>query len=470
MLAQLSNTNGKQNEKLPVAVIGAGPVGLAAAAHLIQRGETPLVFEATPEIAGNIRTWQHVSIFSPWKYNTDPAAVAILETTDWRMPDGDKLPTGGELIAAYLQPLAETAQLKPHILLNHKVTAISRRRIDKMQDKNRDTAPFILRTTSPAGEKHFLARAVIDASGTWATPNPIGSDGLPAIGEVANKARIFYGIPDILGNHSERYANKRTIVIGGGHSAINALLELADLQETYPQTEIVWVLRKENVETTYGGLGNDELPGRGALGLRIKELVESGQMEVVTPFWTTMVTSENNRIILTGDTQTGERQITADEVVAATGSRPDLTPLRELRLDLHESVESPSVLAPLIDPNIHSCGTVYPHGEKELRHPEKDFYIAGMKSYGRAPTFLMITGYEQVRSIVAALVGDMEAARNVELVLPETGVCSAPSAAADATESCCTPTVVVDDACCGTKPAIALETISVETEPELSCC
>ena len=455
MVTQSSNINGKQAEKLPVAIIGAGPVGLAAAAHLIQRGETPLVFEAAPEVAGNIRTWAHVTIFSPWKYNVDPAAVAILEENGWQMPDRDKLPTGGELIEAYLQPLAETAQLKPHILLNHKVTAISRRRIDKMRDFGRNTTPFILRTASPEGEKHFLARAVIDASGTWATPNPIGSDGLPAIGEIANKARIFYGIPNILGSHSERYANKRTIVIGGGHSAINALLELADLQETYPQTSIVWVLRKD-VETTYGGLGNDELPGRGALGLRIKELVESGRMEVVTPFWTTKIAANGEQIILTGDTLAGERQIVADEIVAATGSRPDLAPLRELRLDLHPSVESPSVLAPLIDPNIHSCGTVYPHGEKELRHPEKDFYIVGMKSYGRAPTFLMLTGYEQVRSIVAALVGDMDAARKVELVLPETGVCGVPNSA-DANAACCTPDAIVGSACCDTKPTIKIE-------------
>ncbi|SCF83810.1 hypothetical protein GA0115254_118614 [Streptomyces sp. Ncost-T10-10d] len=80
-------------------------------------------------------------------------------------------------------------------------------------------------------------------------------------------------------------------------------------------------------------------------------------------------------------------------------------------------------LAPLIDPNQHSCGTVYPHGAKELAHPEQDVYVVGMKSYGRAPTFLAMTGYEQVRSVAAALAGDNEAAERVELTLPETGVC-----------------------------------------------
>ena len=99
-----------------------------------------------------------------------------------------------------------------------------------------------------------------------------------------------------------------------------------------------------------------------------------------------------------------------DAIAAATGFRPDLDMLREVRLDLDPAVEAPARLAPLIDPNFHSCGTVPPHGEELLRHPDDGFYIVGMKSYGRAPTFLLATGYEQVRSIAAALAGDTAAA------------------------------------------------------------
>ena len=113
-----------------------------------------------------------------------------------------------------------------------------------------------------------------------------------------------------------------------------------------------------------------------------------------------------------------------DEVIGATGFRPNLAITRELRLGLDTTTEAPTALAPLIDPNVRSCGTVPPHGADELKHPEPNFFTVGMKSYGRAPTFLTLTGYEQVRSVVAALVGDWAAARNVELVLPETGVCS----------------------------------------------
>lgn len=73
-------------------------------------------------------------------------------------------------------------------------------------------------------EERFLVRAVIDASGTWTTANPIGSDGLLAPGEAANADHIAYGIPDVLGKNRTRYAGKHVAVVGGGHSAINAIL------------------------------------------------------------------------------------------------------------------------------------------------------------------------------------------------------------------------------------------------------
>ncbi|MEJ7838308.1 MAG: hypothetical protein WKF81_05785, partial [Thermomicrobiales bacterium] len=108
----------------------------------------------------------------------------------------------------------------------------------------------------------------------------------------------------------------------------------------------------------------------------------------------------------------------------------------------------------MIDPNLHSCGLVPPHGAEELRHPEPDVYIVGMKSYGRAPTFLMLTGYEQVRSVAAAIAGDWDAARDVQLVLPETGVCSS-KILDERGVACCGPAVqpvtldASESACCG---------------------
>jgi thioredoxin reductase len=413
------------DKNLPVAIIGAGPVGLAAAARLIARGETPLLLEAGGSIGHNVLEWHHVPMFTTWDLNTDGAAVDLLTASGWRHPPKGENPTGGELVERYLAPLAALPALRPYIRLNARVVAVTRKGFDKVRTKGRTGRPFVLRVETPDGETQLVeAKAVIDASGTWNSPNPAGADGLPAVGEKDAADRIFYGIPDVLGRLRERYAGKTTIVVGGGHSALNALIELAELKERAPATRIIWIMRKDNVESALGGEIADALPARGALGVQARALVESGAVNVVTPFRIARITREpDGRIAVDEDHGGKERQFVADELVVATGFRPDFSALREIRLSLDPWLESSGEIGPLIDPNLHSCGTVRPHGAKELAHAEPGFYIAGMKSYGRAPTFLVTTGYEQVRSIVAALTGDTDAAARVELKLPETGVC-----------------------------------------------
>jgi thioredoxin reductase len=430
---------------LPVAIIGGGPIGLVAAAHLHHRGEAFILFEAGETVAANIWSWQHVRFFSPWRYSLDDTAVSLLKANGWQSPPLDELPTGQALVEQYLHPLANLPELKPHIHLNSRVTFLGRKGLDKMKTSGREDRPFLLHVEQAGQVKTIEARAVIDASGTWANPNPIGSGGVAALGETAAKDHILYGIPDVLGRHKARYAGKRVLVVGGGHSAMNALLELTQLKEEYPSTEIFWALRKDQMQTVYGGEVNDALPARGALGSRTRQMVETKLVQLLTPFHIYEIKQENGKLQVMGmlhDMETTVADI--DEIITATGSRPDLSFLREVRLNVDPALESVLELAPLIDPNIHSCGTVRPHGEKELRQPEKDFYMVGMKSYGRAPTFLLATGYEQVRSVVAALTGDWEAAAKVELNLPETGVCSSNLEAKGelaGAVSCCGPTV-----------------------------
>jgi thioredoxin reductase len=410
---------------LPVAVIGAGPVGLAAAAHLKLRGIPFILLEAGSSVASNILTWKHIRVFSPWKYNIDKAARRLLKVTDWQSPNDEVLPTGGEMFDQYFKPLYELPFINNNTFLNTKVLSIGRKNLDKMKTLGRESLPYVIQVLQGGDVRQFEARSVIDATGTWNSPNPVGSGGVYAVGEVENGNRIFYGIPDILNEHAERYKNRSILVVGSGHSSINAILELDKLKEMYPDTEINWVLRKKNVRDVYGGQENDALEARGALGLKIEELVNNDRVNVFTPFQIQQIAEKEGRLSIIGSQ--GDRLFVLpaiDEIISNTGSRPDFSFLREVRLSIDPSLESVSAIADLIDPNIHSCGTVRPHGEKELRHPDKDFYIAGSKSYGRAPTFLMATGYEQVRSIVAAIDGDTEAALNVELDLPETGVCS----------------------------------------------
>lgn len=409
---------------LPVVIIGAGPVGLAAAAHLLEYGETPLIFEAGETVGQNMMDWSHVRMFSPWQYTVDKAMVSLLETDGWEMPPLADLPTGGDLVTRFLRPFAALPSVKSHLRLSSKVIAISRVNTDKMKDNSRDEQPFVLHIEEANGDDYFVeAKAVIDASGTWHNPNPLGSHGLLASGEKSNRDAIYYGIPDILGDDSQRYANKRVLVVGSGHSAINALLELGKLRETYPETTMFWAMRGTHMQRVYGGQDEDALPARGALGTRMKTLVDNAAVTILSPFYLAKIERDNGALCVTSDSNSGQQSVAVDEIIGTTGARPDLGMLRELRLNLDSSLETTPILAPLIDPNVHSCGTVRPHGEAELRHPEKNFYMVGMKSYGRAPSFLLATGYEQARSVVAYLAGDYEAAKEVQLDLPETGVC-----------------------------------------------
>jgi len=422
-----------KTDVLPIAIIGAGPIGLAAAAHLVSNGENPLVLEAGNAVGASVLQWGQVRLFSPWRYNIDTVAASLLEKAGWTTPAPDTYPTGNELVERYLAPLAALPQLEHHLRLKTRVLTVTREGFDKMKTPGREDAPFVLRVQGTSGgEEDILARAVIDASGTYCSPNPLGASGLPALGERCLQDRIFYGIPDVLGAHRARYAGRWVLVVGSGHSAFNALLDLATLTQEVPGTTILWAVRRSETRQLYGGGERDQLPARGELGKRIRALVDDGQMRLVTNFQVQVLQTTAQGIIAGGH---GQQLPPVDEIIAATGFRPDLSMLHELRVELDPSVESPVALAPLIDPNMHSCGTVPPHGVDELAHPERDFYIVGMKSYGRAPTFLMLTGYEQVRSVVSALVGDWERARQVELELPETGVCSTGEGATQ----CCAP-------------------------------
>ena len=427
-----------------VAVIGAGPIGLAAASHLLARGFAPVVLEAGDSVAAHLEGFRHVQLFSPWRYNIDPAARSLLEANGWKSPEPDFLPTAGAMIDRYLGPLSRLPGMQPAIRLSHRVIDVSRDGFDKMKSKGREDAAFVIRCATPEGVKEIRAWAVLDASGNWGKPNPLGANGLPAIGEEENASHIRYGMPDILGRWRARYAGKRVLVAGAGHSAAGNLLSLAKLAETEPGTRIVWTIRGHNFARIFGGGENDGLAARGALGRRLQALADSGKLEVVPDFRTSEIRAGEAGMTVVGRGPDGEpRTIEGiDEIIVSVGGRPDFSITTELRTKLDPWVESTEQLAPLIDPNEHSCGTVRPHGHRELEHPEKRYYAIGAKSYGRAPNFLLATGHEQVRSVVAALAGDLVAADDVRLNLPETGVCS--TQFDEASSGCCTTGESID--------------------------
>ena len=413
-------------DSLPVVVIGAGPVGLAAAAHLLERGIETTVLEAGAKVADNFRQFAHVKLFSPWRYNADKAAVRLLEKYGWIAPAPEGLPTAGEMVEQYMEPLASLPEMASRLMFGARVTDVSRDGFDKVKTKGRDKSPFVVRYVSNNDIREIKARGVIDASGTWKTPNPLGANGLPAKGEIENRDRISYGIPDVLRDGRSRYTGRTTLVVGSGHSAANSLIALAELAAVDSNTRILWAVRGKDLTRVFGGGAADALPARGQLGSSLRELQDSGRLILNRDFRVTAVEKDGSAMTVVGTSSEGEevRVSDVDEIIGATGQRPDYTMAAELRLELDPWLESTKALGPLIDPNVHSCGTVRPHGHRELSHPEPGFYTVGVKSYGRAPTFLMATGYEQVRSIAAALAGDFAAADEVQLDLPETGVCS----------------------------------------------
>ncbi|UOE27052.1 FAD-dependent oxidoreductase [Agromyces soli] len=408
---------------LPVVIVGAGPIGLAAAANLVERGIDFVILEAGDDIADSIRSWGHTRLFSPWKHLVDPASRRLLEAEGWQLPSPERAPSGTELVEDYLVPLSRLAPIASRIRTGAEVLAVSREGMDRTRTANRFTTPFLVRLRTAAGLEELTARAVIDASGTYRSPNSLSSSGLGLIGFDDIADRLQPALPDVLGRDRDAFAGRHTTVVGAGHSAANTLLGLVQLAREVPGTRVTWLIRNARAVRVSSSEG-DELADRAKLGGRVDAAVRRGDIELVDGFEILRARRAEDGVELVGQ-RGGDIAVHGTEVVVnATGFRPNLDVLREIRLELDEIVEAPKRLAPLIDPNLHSCGTVEPHGFTELTHPEHGFFIVGMKSYGRAPTFLLTTGYEQVRSVVAWLDGDLAAASNVELVLPATGVCS----------------------------------------------
>ena len=442
----------------PVVIIGAGPIGLAAAANAAERGMDFIVLEAGDDAGAAVGDWAHVRLFSAWRELIDPAARRLLEASGTVIaPSQDSYPTGGEWRETYLQPLARLLGSSPSGAVRYRtqVVGVSRSGRDLLVDSGRETDPFAVHVISPAGHERLLASAVVDASGTWSRPNPLGADGYPALGERENAERISYGIPDLNDPAvASRYAGRHVAVAGKGASAQGVLIGLSRLAEQDTATRVSWLLRRPSVGEAFGGGDNDQLAERGKLGQAARAAARSGLVASVSQFRTESVTKQDDGR-LTLISVNGRRVSDVDEVIVVTGFRPDLGFLSEVRLDLDPALGAARVLAEQIHPDHHSCGDVAPHGYQELTQPEPGLFLVGMKSYGRAPSFLAMTGYEQVRSVVAALDGDLEAASRVELVLPETGVCNG-AGAYDAPDA-----VASDGSCCGAPVAAERQLVTL---------
>ncbi len=277
--------------------------------------------------------------------------------------------------------------------------AIGRARVlkgDHISEPTRGSTPFRLLVSDGNGERTVTADAVLDCTGTYAQPNGLGDGGIPAPGERAAGARIFYGIPDLAGQHRTRYAGRRVLVVGAGHSGATVVKELAAL----PAAEIHWVLRKERA-LPLAEIPDDPLPERARLAAKANELVQDGRVTLHRGASVEAITMPNDSLEVTLALEKGERSLMVDKIVVATGFRPDLALTRELQVQTCWATEGTYPLAAsLLGEAGADCLKTPAFGAEMLRHPEPGYFTLGMKSYGRAPNFLLRTGYEQIETVL----------------------------------------------------------------------
>lgn len=392
-----------------LAIVGAGPIGLEAAAAALERGFDVHVFERG-EVGSHPIAWGHVRMFTPWRMNVGPASARLLARHGWVAPPADELPTGAELAERFLAPLAATPELKGRVHAHSQVVHIARQATlkgERAGDAARAANPFRLLVRDSGGRENILrAFAVIDASGTYGSPNWAGSGGIPARGELYLAPQMSYHCDDVRGLRRARHEGKRTLVIGGGSSAITTVSELAQLAAETPGTTVTWVTRKTGAFA--GEIANDSLLARAALYAAARAL-RSGSDPAVQWVGGAEVegfeyNSATHKYRVALDVGGQARLEEADQVIVNAGYGPDNSLYRELQVHESHATRGPVKLANAIQAAGTSDCTALPAGDAAtLANPEPDFYILGAKSYGRNSGFVLQSGHAQVEEALSAL-------------------------------------------------------------------
>ena len=391
-----------------LAILGAGPIGLEAAAHALELGFDVHVFERG-EPGAHLMAWGHVRMFTPWRMNVGPATARLLAKHGVPVPSGDGCPTGLELAEQVVQRLAAVPELKGRVHAHSQVVQVTRhgaRKGDLLGQPERTMHPFRLLVRDAGGRENLLhAHMVIDASGTFGTPNTAGTGGIPARGESYLAPQLSYHPDDVTGLRRDRHAGKTTIVIGAGASAMTTVAALARLSGDVPATRAIWITRRD---TPVAAIASDPLPARAALDGEAARLQAGGSDAVrwvggceVEGF---EYNSATHRYRVNLATSTGQKVEEGDQVIVNCGYGPDATLYRELQIhECYASLAPMKLAAALLGSGASDCTTVPAFGAEQLASPEPNFYIVGAKSHGRGSQFLMQTGYTQVADVLGAL-------------------------------------------------------------------
>ena len=396
-----------------LSVIGAGPIGLEAASVALERGFDVHVFERG-EVGAHPLAWGHVRLFTPWRMNLGASSRRRLEQSGWTAPDPEAFPTGNELVEQYLAPLAALPEMAGRIHTHSPVVHISRRGLVKSDSPGkaeRRERPFRLLVRDHGGRENFLhAFSVIDASGVYGQPNWAGDGGIPARGELYLAPQMSYHVDDVLGLRRERYAGKRTLVIGAGASAATVVSDLVALAADVPATSIAWATRAP-LDRVFATIEGDALPARRALYDRARALLQGHPSVthvggvVVEGFEYNSATHRYRVSLRATNDETRVEEV--DLVIVNTGLGPDHSIYRELQVHECYATRAPMKLAAALL-GATDCMTVPAFGADVLENPEPDFFILGNKSYGKTSHFRLETGYRQVEDVIQKLAQDQQ--------------------------------------------------------------
>lgn len=391
-----------------IAILGAGPVGLEAALAAVDAGRPFTLYESAPHAAGNIRSWGHVRLFTPWSMNVSARMRRHLEAAGLEVPQGDDCPDGAELADRLLAPVAALPSVAPHLESATKVLSIARQGLLKHEEigtAERARRPFrLVVRTSDGSERVDHAHVVLDCTGTYGVANALGEGGVAAPGESAVEAHILRQIPDVNAEPGA-WAGKTLLLSGAGHSAQTAVCDLADLADRHPGTRIVWALRRD--EPTWSIDPDDPLPERSRLTERAAAIAAgaSESVEVLTGVTVDALRRVDDAVEVTlarADGSSLTRRV--DLIVSLTGYIGDAALHRQLQVHECYATSGPMKLAAaLLGQGSANCLEQQSHGAEALTNPEPGFFILGIKSYGRSPGFLMQVGWTQVEEVFSLL-------------------------------------------------------------------
>ncbi len=389
-----------------LAILGAGPIGLETALGAAQRGWPFTVYEATPAVAGHVRRWGHVRLFTPWSMNVSDRMASAMRRSGVEVPEGDELPTGAQLVERLYDPVAQLPELEGRIRVGTRVEAVGRERLLKHEEIGtgaRDEHPFRLLLTDPDGEEVVeSADVVVDCTGTYGNPNALGDGGIPAPGERAFADRIVQLLPDFPAER-EAWAGRTILLTGAGHSAQTAASQLAEFARDADGTRVIWAVRAN--EPTWGGVEEDPLPERARLNSAAEELARgaSPAVQLRRGMVTHALHGEGEQVAVTLRNGAAE-DVVVDRVLGLNGGVGDHAIYRQLQVHECYATSGPMKLAAaLLGASGGDCLAQESHGADTLVNPEPGFFLLGAKSYGRNSQFLLRVGWDQVDDVLGLL-------------------------------------------------------------------